>query len=74
MVVDVQCIMQALGDLTKNFHTELITTSRRPRSPAPSTCQFDEHKALDSAREIVRRAVDNYPNRARPTSLAILAP
>lgn len=27
MVVDVQCIMQALGDLSARFHTRLITTS-----------------------------------------------
>jgi len=27
--------------------------------------QFDEHKALDSARAIVRRAIDNYPNRGQ---------
>jgi carbon-monoxide dehydrogenase catalytic subunit len=27
MVVDVQCIMQALPDLAENFHTEVITTS-----------------------------------------------
>ncbi len=27
MVVDVQCIMQALPNLADNFHTEIITTS-----------------------------------------------
>jgi carbon-monoxide dehydrogenase catalytic subunit len=65
MVVDVQCVMQALGDLAKNFHTELITTSRKAKIPGAVHMQFDEHKALDSAREIVRRAIDNYPNRGQ---------
>ncbi len=51
MVVDVQCIMQALGSLAENFHTELITTSRKAKIPGAVHMQFDEHKALDSARE-----------------------
>ncbi len=63
MVVDVQCIMQALAGLAENFHTELITTSRKAKIPGATHMQFDEHKALDSAKEIVRRAIDNYPNR-----------
>jgi carbon-monoxide dehydrogenase catalytic subunit len=63
MVVDVQCIMQALAGLTENFHTELITTSRKAKIPGATHMQFDEHKALDSAKDIVRRAIDNYPNR-----------
>jgi carbon-monoxide dehydrogenase catalytic subunit len=65
MVVDVQCIMQALASLAQNFHTELITTSRKAKIPGATHMQFDEHKALDSAKEIVRRAIDNYPNRGK---------
>jgi len=65
MVVDVQCIMQALSSLAQNFHTELITTSRKAKIPGAVHMQFDEHKALDSARAIVRRAIDNYPNRGK---------
>jgi carbon-monoxide dehydrogenase catalytic subunit len=63
MIVDVQCIMQALAGLAENFHTELITTSPKAKIPGAHHMQFDEHKALDSARAIVRRAIDNYPNR-----------
>jgi carbon-monoxide dehydrogenase catalytic subunit len=65
MVVDVQCIMQALAGLAENYHTELITTSRKAKIPGATHMQFDEHKALDSAKEIVRRAIDNYPNRGK---------
>jgi carbon-monoxide dehydrogenase catalytic subunit len=65
MVVDVQCIMQALAGLAKNFHTELISTSRKAKIPGAIHMEFDEHKALDSAKAIVRRAIDNYPNRGK---------
>lgn len=63
MVVDVQCIMQALPDLAENFHTEVITTSPKVKITGAIHIEFDEHHALDIAKEIVRRAIDNYPNR-----------
>ncbi len=65
MVVDVQCIMQALASLAQNFHTELITTSPKAKIPGAIHMEFDEHRALDSAKAIVRRAIDNYPNRGK---------
>ena len=65
MIVDVQCIMQALGELTQDFHTELITTSRKAKIPGAVHMEFEEHRALDAAKEIVRRAIDNYPNRGK---------
>ncbi len=65
MIVDVQCIMQALASLARHFHTELITTSPKAKIPGAVHIQFDEHKALDSAKTIVRRAIDNYPNRGK---------
>ncbi|HKZ55795.1 MAG TPA: anaerobic carbon-monoxide dehydrogenase catalytic subunit [Anaerolineales bacterium] len=63
MVVDVQCIMQALPDLAKRFHTEVITTSPKVKITGATHIEFDEHRAPDIAKEIVRRAIDNYPNR-----------
>ena len=63
MVVDVQCIMQALPELAKKFHTEVITTSPKVKITHATHIEFDEHRALDIAKEIVRRAIDNYPNR-----------
>ncbi|HSR46753.1 MAG TPA: anaerobic carbon-monoxide dehydrogenase catalytic subunit [Anaerolineales bacterium] len=63
MVVDVQCIMQALPTLAKNFHTEVITTSPKVKISGARHIEFEEHRALDIAKEIVRRAIDNYPNR-----------
>ncbi len=77
MVVDVQCIMQALGDLTAKFHTKFITTSPKVKITGAIHMEFDEHHALDIARQVVRTAIDNYPNRKQtqiPTHLSDLVP
>src|SRR5512136_190271 len=63
MVVDVQCIMQALPDLASHFHTKFITTSAKVKITGGTHIEFDEHKALEQAREIVKIAIDNYANR-----------
>lgn len=63
MVVDVQCIMQALVSLAENFHTIVITTSPKVKLKGAVHIEFDEHKALDIAKQIVKTAVDNYKRR-----------
>ncbi len=63
MVVDVQCIMQALPNVASNFHTKVITTSPKVKMPGALHMEFNEHKALQVAKDIVRLAIDNYPNR-----------
>lgn len=63
MVVDVQCIMQALVGLAQNFHTQIITTSPKVRIKGAIHIEFDEHRALTIAKEILRHAIDNYKNR-----------
>jgi carbon-monoxide dehydrogenase catalytic subunit len=65
MVVDVQCIMQALVDLASNFHTKIITTSPKVRIKGAVHIEFDEHKALTIAKSILKTAVDNYKNRGK---------
>ncbi len=63
MVVDVQCIMPAIVEVSKKFHTKVITTSEKAKIPGAQHIQFDEHRARDIAREIIRLAIDNFPNR-----------
>ncbi|HEX7972878.1 MAG TPA: anaerobic carbon-monoxide dehydrogenase catalytic subunit [Anaerolineales bacterium] len=65
MVVDVQCIMQALVGLATNFHTQVITTSPKVRIKGAVHIEFDEHHALTTARQILRTAIDNYKNRGK---------
>ena len=63
MIVDVQCVMPALGKMTECFHTKLISTSPKAKFPFAQHIEFDEAKALGIAKQIVRMAVENYPNR-----------
>ncbi len=63
MVVDVQCIMQALVGLAENFHTKIITTSPKVKITGATHMEFDEHKALSIAKDILKAAIDNYQNR-----------
>ena len=63
MTVDVQCIMPAIAELSKKFHTKIVTTSAKAKMQNALHIEFDEHRAKEVAREIVRLAIDNYPNR-----------
>jgi carbon-monoxide dehydrogenase catalytic subunit len=63
MVVDVQCIMQALVGLAENFHTKVITTSPKVRLKGATHIEFDDHQALTIAKEILKVAIDNFKNR-----------
>jgi len=63
MVVDVQCIMQALVELSHNFHTLVITTSPKVKIKGSVHIEFDEHHALTIAKKILKTAIDNYKNR-----------
>jgi len=77
MVVDVQCIMQALVGLAENFHTKIITTSPKVKIKGATHIEFDEHKALTIAKTILKEAIDNYANRGKtqiPTDKEDLIP
>ena len=63
MVVDVQCIMPALGALAGCFHTKFISTSPKAKFPGAVHMEFHEQTALETASAIVQAAVQNYKNR-----------
>jgi carbon-monoxide dehydrogenase catalytic subunit len=63
MVVDVQCVFPALGHMTECFHTKFISTSPKAKFPYAEHIEFEEAKALEIAKRIVRTAVENFPNR-----------
>ncbi len=65
MVVDVQCVMQALVGLAENFHTKIITTSPKVKIKGATHIEFDEHHALTIAKNILKAAIDNYENRGK---------
>jgi len=60
IIVDVQCIMPALGALTGCFHTKFISTSPKAKFPGATHIEFHEERASEIAKEIVRAAVENY--------------
>jgi anaerobic carbon-monoxide dehydrogenase catalytic subunit len=66
--VDVQCIMPAITELSKKFHTKVITTSCKAKIPGAVHIEYDEHRAREIARQIVRLAIDNFPNRKKEGS------
>jgi carbon-monoxide dehydrogenase catalytic subunit len=64
MVVDIQCIMQALVPLTDMYHTRLITTSPKADIEGRTVrLEFDETRALDIAKEVVRHAIEAFGER-----------
>ena len=64
IVVDVQCIMQGLADVAQCYHTKVITTDPRARMEGAMHIEFNEHNAAEIARDIIRTAIDNFPNRS----------
>jgi len=63
MAVDVQCIMQSLTELAKHYHTHIVTTSRKAKIQGALHMEMDEKKPLESAKGIIRKAIDNFKNR-----------
>jgi carbon-monoxide dehydrogenase catalytic subunit len=63
MVVDVQCIMPALPSVAACFHTKVVTTSAKVHIPGAESVDLDLHHPKQTAREIVRRAVEAFSRR-----------
>ncbi len=63
MIVDVQCIMPSLVDVAKCYHTKIIDTSTIATFPGATHIKFDERRADEIAKNIVKTAVENFPNR-----------
>lgn len=63
MIVDVQCVMQSVSDVVSQKHTDIITTNYRAKMENGIHIQFDEHNALESAKEILTHAIKNFKKR-----------
>lgn len=63
MVVDIQCIMQSLGELVKKYHTKLITSSPKAKIPGAIHMEFQGVNGTALAKEIIKMAIDNFQNR-----------
>ncbi|MCQ9207425.1 MAG: anaerobic carbon-monoxide dehydrogenase catalytic subunit [Omnitrophica bacterium] len=63
MIVDLQCIMPGLVKVASCFHTKLFSTHPKAKFPGMEHIEFEEEKALEIARELVKRSIENFPNR-----------
>ncbi len=66
MVVDVQCVMENLANVSQCYHTKFVTTMPIAKCASGKNTvhiEFEEHHAMDKAKEIVKLAADNFKNR-----------
>ncbi len=63
MVVDYQCIMPAVAETAKCFHTKVISTFDKAKFPGVEHISFNPEQGLAIGKQIVRAAVENYSNR-----------
>ncbi|OEU53764.1 MAG: carbon-monoxide dehydrogenase catalytic subunit [Desulfobacterales bacterium C00003060] len=65
MVVDYQCIFPAVVDVANCYHTTVISTAAKARFPGATHMEFQPENAMDNARAIVAKAIENFPKRDR---------
>jgi carbon-monoxide dehydrogenase catalytic subunit len=63
MIVDYQCIMPAVTDVAKCFHTKVISTFDKAKFTGATHISFDPARGLEIGKEIVRMGVENFANR-----------
>ncbi|MCL2765181.1 MAG: anaerobic carbon-monoxide dehydrogenase catalytic subunit [Treponema sp.] len=63
MVVDVQCVMPGLIDAAKEYHTEIVSTTDMAKTIGAKHMAVGEVNPLAAAKEIVKRAIDNFKKR-----------
>jgi carbon-monoxide dehydrogenase catalytic subunit len=65
MIIDVQCCMPGLPDVAKAYHTQIVSTAEIAKTVGASHMPFDEHDALNSAKNLIKIAITNFKNRDR---------
>ena len=63
MVVDYQCIFPSITSTASCYHTKVVSTSEKSKVPGATHLEFHPENALSTAKEIVKLAIDNFPNR-----------
>lgn len=63
MVVDYQCIMPAVVNVAECMGTKVVTTMDISKITGAQHVEFTEEKAVESARECIRIAIDNFSKR-----------
>lgn len=60
MVVDVQCIMPGIRNVAECFNTKIVTTIPISKIPGSYHIPFDESRAMDCAKEIIRLGIETF--------------
>ncbi|MCK4762416.1 MAG: anaerobic carbon-monoxide dehydrogenase catalytic subunit [Candidatus Aminicenantes bacterium] len=63
MVIDVQCCMPSLPEVAKAYHTEIVSTSEIAKTIGAVHFTLDEDNAFESAKQLIKRAIDNFKKR-----------
>ena len=63
MVIDVQCCMPSLPEVAARYHTEIVSTADIAKMIGATHIGFDDKNPIESAKNIIKRAVDNFKNR-----------
>jgi carbon-monoxide dehydrogenase catalytic subunit len=63
MVVDYQCIFPSLTRTASCYHTHVISTSPKAKIPGSYYFEFAPENAYETAKAIVKMAVENFQNR-----------
>jgi len=63
IIVDYQCIMPSLGQVSQCYHTKLYSTSDKAKFPFMEHVEFTPENAKEQAFRIVRESVENFPRR-----------
>lgn len=63
MVIGSQCIFPSITHTAGCYHTKVVTTSEKSRVQDAIFLEFRPENDLDTAKEIIARAIENFPNR-----------
>ncbi|MBI4557158.1 MAG: anaerobic carbon-monoxide dehydrogenase catalytic subunit [Candidatus Hydrogenedentes bacterium] len=70
MITDVQCCMPSLPEVAKCYHTKILTSNPIAQHADAQAVDFSSENAMDCAKAILRKAIENFPNRD-PKKVAI---
>jgi carbon-monoxide dehydrogenase catalytic subunit len=63
IIVDYQCIMPSLGQVSQCYHTKLYSTSDKAKFPFMEHVEFTPENAKEQAFRIVKESVENFARR-----------
>ncbi len=65
MIVDYQCIMPAVTQTARCYHTKVISTFDKAKFPGAEHITFDPEHGIEIGKRIVRTAVENFSRRVK---------